>query len=93
MKLKILKHSFQILTNIGTQSKEHEFHLSIMVIFALILKEHVSFVTTATVLLGYIELLLRNPRILSVLDELEQRLRSRKLKKSCDKLWKPKRRS
>ncbi|VDO86334.1 unnamed protein product [Heligmosomoides polygyrus] len=30
----------KILTNIGTQSKEHEFHLSIMVIFALILKEH-----------------------------------------------------
>ncbi|PIO67965.1 timeless protein [Teladorsagia circumcincta] len=32
----------KVLTNIAMQSKEQEFHLSIMVIFALILKEHVS---------------------------------------------------
>ncbi|KAK6034051.1 hypothetical protein COOONC_28445 [Cooperia oncophora] len=38
----------KVLTNIATQSKEQEFHLSIMVIFALILKEHEALTPRAT---------------------------------------------
>lgn len=35
---------FQVLIHIASQSKERDFHLSVLVIFALIVKEHVSFI-------------------------------------------------